>query len=236
MDIPREYNVVTNKYTQNHDNKVKCNDEIMKAEAAKSYWKRNDFDPIRGQFYDQTKENGFVGAREAESQIHGQDYCKKLPITVQNDGLMYNPINMKVEDPQRLIDKDVRDKNKKKRYEVRQQVEVQVREEGLAEQDRNDEMALRRISHKHTEEQVGRGFNILTNGQLDNGLTIIRDQNTEYLKNPASTWQQATGAQPSACSSKPQSSAAHIPNVEMQRTQFGERSNRINLLQATRSH
>jgi len=65
MDIPREYNVVTNKYTQNHDNKVKCNDEIMKAEAAKSYWKRND------------------GAREAESQIHGQDYCKKLPITVQ---------------------------------------------------------------------------------------------------------------------------------------------------------
>lgn len=87
-----------------------------------------------------------------------------------------------------MIDKDVRDKNKKKRYEVRQQVEVQVREEGLAEQDRNDEMALRRISHKHTEEQVGRGFNILTNGHLDNGLSIIRDQKTEYLKNPASTW------------------------------------------------
>ena len=46
---------------------------------------------------------------------------------------MYNPINMKVEDPQRLVEKDIRDKNKKKRYEVRQQVEVQVREEGLAE-------------------------------------------------------------------------------------------------------
>lgn len=32
---------------------------------------------------------------------------------------MYNPINMKVEDQQRLIDKDIRDKNKKKRYEAR---------------------------------------------------------------------------------------------------------------------
>lgn len=32
---------------------------------------------------------------------------------------MYNPVNMKVEDQQRLDEKDIRDKNKKKRYEVR---------------------------------------------------------------------------------------------------------------------
>lgn len=89
---------------------------------------------------------------------------------------MYNPINMKVEDQQRLIDKDIRDKNKKKRYEVRQQVEIQVREEGLAEQDRTDQMALRRISHKHTEEAVNRNYNILTNGNLDNGLSILKNQ------------------------------------------------------------
>lgn len=67
MDVPREYNVVTNKYTQNHDSKVATNDEIMKAEAAKAYWKRNDFDPIRGQYYDQTKEDKFLGDRNAES-------------------------------------------------------------------------------------------------------------------------------------------------------------------------
>lgn len=96
-------------------------------------------------------------------------------------------------------------------------------------------MALRRISHKHTEEQVGRGFNIMTNGEeLPNGLKIIRDQNTEYLKNPTSTWQHiSTGAATSACSSKPMSSAAQIPNVELQRTQFGDRSNRITLLGRT---
>lgn len=46
--MPREYNVVTNKYTVNHDVKVTTNDEIMKAEAARAYWKRNNFDPIRG--------------------------------------------------------------------------------------------------------------------------------------------------------------------------------------------
>lgn len=32
---------------------------------------------------------------------------------------MYNPINMYVEDEDRLLQKDLRDKNKKRRYEVR---------------------------------------------------------------------------------------------------------------------
>lgn len=67
---------------------------------------------------------------------------------------------------------------------MRQQVEIATREEGLAEMERLDEMALRRISHKHTEEQVGRGFNILTNGELPNSLQIIREQKQEYLKKP----------------------------------------------------
>ena len=35
--------------------------------------------------------------------------------------------------PKYLDEKDVRDKNKKKRYEVRQQVEITTRQEGLAE-------------------------------------------------------------------------------------------------------
>lgn len=60
-----------------------------------------------------------------------------------------------------------------------------TREEGLAEMERLDEMALRRISHKHTEEQVGRGFNILTNGGLPNSLQMIREEKQEYLKKPA---------------------------------------------------
>lgn len=81
--MPREYNVVTNKYIQNHDAKVKTNDEIMKAEAARAYWKRNNYDLIRGQFFDESKEAAFCEKREAQAKIHGQDYCKKLPISVQ---------------------------------------------------------------------------------------------------------------------------------------------------------
>ena len=71
-------------------------------------------------------------------KVHGKDQVKKLPITVQNEGLMYNPVNMKIEDEKRLFERDLREKNKKARFEVRYDVEQQTRKEGLAEQDRLD--------------------------------------------------------------------------------------------------
>ena len=51
---------------------------------------------------------------------------------------MYNPINMQVEDENRLHDKDNREKNKKKRYEARYNAEEQTRSETLAEDERLD--------------------------------------------------------------------------------------------------
>jgi hypothetical protein len=65
--------------------------------------------------------------------VHGKDEVKKLPITVQEEGLMYNPINMHIEDRDRLYQKDLRDKNKRKRYEVRYDVEAETRKEGMAQ-------------------------------------------------------------------------------------------------------
>ena len=36
---------------------------------------------------------------------------------------MYNPVSMKIEDEQRLYERDLREKNKKKRFEVKYDVE-----------------------------------------------------------------------------------------------------------------
>lgn len=49
---------------------------------------------------------------------------------------MFNPINMKIEDPERLYKMDLREKNKKARYEIRYEEELNARKGGLAEQDR----------------------------------------------------------------------------------------------------
>lgn len=139
---------------------------------------------------------------------------------------MYNPINMVVEDEQRLVEKDMRDKNKKKRYEVRTQVEASTREEGLAEQDRLDLMSLRKISHKHTEEIVARNYNILTNGELPTSIKIIQKDEQEFLKRPPQLWDHI---QQPALSQKAESHASSRPDVELSHTQFGTRAARVNL-------
>jgi len=100
--------------------------------------------------------------------IHGKDEVKKLPITVQEEGLMYNPINMHIEDRDRLYQKDLRDKNKRKRFEVRYDVEAETRKEGMAQFERDQTMKVNKISMKRYEEQLNRGFDILTNEPIEN--------------------------------------------------------------------
>jgi hypothetical protein len=47
---------------------------------------------------------------------------------------MYNPVNMQIEDADRLLEKDIREKKKRQRYEVRYDVEALTRKEGIMEQ------------------------------------------------------------------------------------------------------
>ena len=61
--------------------------------------------------------------------------------------MMYNPINMQVDDEKRLQEKDQREKNKKARYGVRYVVDKNVRDEMLAEQERQDHMSKQKVSH-----------------------------------------------------------------------------------------
>lgn len=49
---------------------------------------------------------------------------------------MYNPVNMKIEDEKRLYERDLREKNKKARFEVKYDFEAVTRKEGLAEVER----------------------------------------------------------------------------------------------------
>ena len=95
----------------------------MRAEAAQKYWKTHEFDVVNCKYYDKAKEDVYTKKRAEEMITHGQDQVKKLPITVQNEGMMYNPVNMKIEDEKRLKERDLREKNKKARFELKYFIE-----------------------------------------------------------------------------------------------------------------
>lgn len=160
---------------------------MQRAEAAKKYWKTHDFDPVNCRFYDEKKEEKFCNERAEMAKTHGQDEVKKLPITVQNEGLMYNPVNMKIEDSQRLYEKDLREKNKKARFEVRYDFEQNVRKEGMAEMERDQQRKINKISGLRFKEETSRGFDILTNDKLQ-GAGVANKMEQVSNAGPAKAW------------------------------------------------
>ena len=90
---------------------------------------------------------------------------------------MYNPINMAIEDEKRLTEKDMRERAKKARYDARYVAEDTTRKETLAENERLDKMALKKVSHMRVKEEINRGFDILTNGGLQGGLAKLEATN-----------------------------------------------------------
>jgi len=102
------------------------------------------------------------------------------------EGMMYNPISMAIEDENRLKEKDQREKNKKKRYETRYIVEETVRTESLEENQRLENMALKKISYMRVAEELNRGHDILTNGELKGGLAKL--EATSFMQKPPKPW------------------------------------------------
>lgn len=76
---------------------------------------------------------------------------------------MYNPVNMKIEDRDRLYEKDLREKNKRQRFEVRYDVESKLRKEGIEDQMKQEAFGVNKISYMRFREAKERGFDILTN-------------------------------------------------------------------------
>ena len=74
---------MTNRYLEHHDEKMNVNDEVLRTEAAKAFWKTREYDPIAVRLVDEEKEKKFAEEREAKAKIHGKDQVKKLPATVQ---------------------------------------------------------------------------------------------------------------------------------------------------------
>lgn len=65
-------------------------------------------------------------------------------------------------------------------------MEQSTRDESLAEQQRADEMKLRKFSYARVKEEHERGFDIFTNGKLTGGLANLHK--TDYIKKPNTQW------------------------------------------------
>lgn len=56
----RDYNIITGRYLEYHEDKLKADQEIQRAEAAYKYWQNHNFDPLLCRLYDPVKEQEFI--------------------------------------------------------------------------------------------------------------------------------------------------------------------------------
>jgi hypothetical protein len=55
----RDYNIISNRYLELHEEKSKTDKVIEKSELAEKYWKTHTYDALTGQYFDPSKEDEF---------------------------------------------------------------------------------------------------------------------------------------------------------------------------------
>ena len=164
----RDYNIITNRYFKDHEAKAELDKELVKQQSAREYWKTHDFDPVKCEFVDSEKEDCYLNEVKEKAKAHGIDQIERLPHGIKySEGALYQPIGMKVVDKKRLEEIDVKEKNSKKRFEVRYDVEKDYLVRDVNQQDLKKSASLNRISHQRFLESASRGFNILTHAPFE---------------------------------------------------------------------
>ncbi|OMJ67128.1 hypothetical protein SteCoe_35794 [Stentor coeruleus] len=164
----RDFNIISNKYIQGHEEKAKKDLESYKLQAAEEYWKAHDYDIFTCKYIDPEKE-------ELEKKNAVNDaltLCKKkyeeLPNGVKySEGALYQAISSKVVDAARLYEIDMKNKQAKKRFENRYDIEKEYHDRDIEFQEKAKFQAINRISHERYTEDPKRGYDIINHNPYE---------------------------------------------------------------------
>jgi hypothetical protein len=157
----KDYDIISNQYLENNESKKKVDEIAFKLESANKYWKTHNFDLIAGQYYNKNKEIKYQSEQAEREKSWGKDQVLKLPKKVQDQGLLYNPVNQQVLDSQRLAIYEQKERNKKKKYEKRKDMEDYYFKKAIVEENRKDKMSLNKKNYEEYKEIDNRGYNII---------------------------------------------------------------------------
>ena len=79
----RDYDVISNKYKEFHEEKVKADFEIQKLTAAKNYWRTHNYDPLLVKYIDEGKEKEYQAIKRERERSWGKEQLSKLPPSVK---------------------------------------------------------------------------------------------------------------------------------------------------------
>lgn len=166
----REFNIINNNFSSNHDDRLRQEYESTKQTMVKKYWDTHKFDIIRQEHYDDAAESGEREREFQASRVHGLAQAAKLPKSMRySEGRSYDILNHEVKDDELIkisLMKGTLEHNRLTKYKDMQRQQVEA---GKLEYDRWEQRHMQRVSYKRWEEQIERGYDFVHTNLLDPG-------------------------------------------------------------------
>ena len=160
---PREFNIISNHFSTNHDERLREEYNAMKQITTKKFWDTHSgLDLIRQEYVDDRAE---LVAREREHQaslVHGLAQAASMPQSFKfSEGRSYDIINQEVKDPELIkvaLRKGSQQHNRLNKYRDLPKQQLRRGEEEYAAW---EQRRLQRVSFKRWEEQLDRGYDFV---------------------------------------------------------------------------
>lgn len=189
----KDFDVLTNRYFHNHDERARCEKDLNLREAAHKYAKSSRFDPITQQFNDPRAEERARcndDAREAEADLR---YQAKIPLAMRS-GLSshYNILAHAEKDQGALRAYDQQEGKRRARYKNCHVMEQIVHAQDYREEQLQQQRCLNRAApERYFSGAVERGHDLVTNQTFGTGphQKILHKPLARPRKDP---WQKVT--------------------------------------------
>jgi len=157
----KDYDIISTRYKHYNDEKNKIDKEMNKFNTAKIFYKNNDYNPIKGVYYNDEKEEEFQKKRYETMLTWGQEQIKKLPKCAKGKSNVYNLITTDIVDPVEMNRLIKEEKDKKQRYEIRYKLEKYYRDRSLSKNSLDEVRNKNKVSFQRYKVEDQRQYNII---------------------------------------------------------------------------
>lgn len=188
--LPRDFNILSNRYVESHDEKVQLEREIQRRAAAAKYWETHDYEPLIGKFVHPEKEAAYTEFLETELSKQPLKSFNRLPPSLQKgEGFVYDITTHQVKNEALYEAEQEKEHAKRQRDASTWERAENQRNTGLQRQVLSDARSINRQSHQRYVDTFRHGYNIVDHRDFRDPQTYMPPPRTR----PQPTLWQAVG-------------------------------------------